>query len=301
MNHKITQKIVKQTIKPPQPDSHKGENGNILIIGGSPLFHGAGRLAAKAALETTLAFATKTNDMVYFASTKENISYLKKNHDSFIGITRKQIPQYLKNADVVLAGTGLMREADKNRPDTNKEPEFTKQITKKILNQKIKTVLDAGSIQVIKPEDLKNQKTIITPHRNEMAQLFNLDPDHLATSHQSTIEEIKTITTTVQNCAAKYNTTILLKGPIDIVASQTNWFYSPGGNAGMTKGGTGDILGGVTAALFTRIADPVKAAAAASFIIKRTSENVWDKKLWLYNATDIAEAINKTIVAILRS
>ncbi len=297
---KVTKKLVKSTIKEPDPNSHKGENGNILIIGGSPLFHGAGRLAAKAALEVSLSLATKTNDMVYFASTPENLDYLKIKYDSFIGIKREQIDSYLKNSETILSGTGLMREPDPGLKESEKEAEFTKDVTLKVIKSNKKVVLDAGSLQVIEPEILKeNKRIIITPHRKEMSKLFNVKTEELLLTHSAEKKEIEKVAELVQKFARKYEITILLKGPIDIIANKNNWLYSTGGNVGMTKGGTGDVLAGLTAALYSQSDDALNIAAAASFINKKTGDLLWKDKKWFYNASELADKLRDTLVSII--
>ncbi len=47
----------------------------------------------------------------------------------------------------------------------------------------------------------------------------------------------------------------------------------------MHKGGTGDVLAGVIAALYSRINDPLLAAAAGSFLVKRAGEELWKNNL----------------------
>ena len=298
--HKITKKLILQAIAPPDPNSHKGQNGRVLIIGGSPLFHGAGRLASKAAWEVILSFTSRANDMVYFCSTKKNLDYLKCQQECFIGIIREQVNSYLKICDVVLVGTGLMREPEVNWAETKKEPLITKELTKKVLQSNKKAVLDAGSLQVVSLKDLKGKKKIIiTPHQKEMSKLFNITPELLTTFHNSSLEKIKKVASIVKKTAEKYQITILLKGPVDIIADQQDWYYSEGGNAGMTKGGTGDVLAGIVTAFYGRSDNPLLAAATASFICKKTGEDLWKKKKWLYNATDLSRQLNKTIIKII--
>lgn len=298
----VSSSFVKKALIFPDENSHKGQNGKILIIANSPLFHGAGRLSALALYETITLFASKTNDMVYFCSTKENINYLKQKQETFIGVLREEVDSYIKSADVILAGPGLMREEEKNRPDTKGEALQTLSLTKKVLESDKKLVLDAGSLQVINPDDLMGKtKVIITPHRMEMANLFGVKSVDLVLSHQSSFAEISRVAKIVQDISGRYNITILLKGPVDIIASKNSWFYVRGGNGGMTKGGTGDVLAGVAAAIYSRTDDPVLAASAASFILKETADDLWKESLWLYSATDLVNSIVQTTKKILSS
>lgn len=299
--HQIDRKIIKETIKLPDPNSHKGENGRILIIGGSPLFHGASRLSAESAYEVILSFASKLADMVYLCSTKENLEIFKNRLETFIGITREQLDNYLPLSDVVLSGPGMMRVEEPGRSETRNEPRITLELTKKVLKSDKRLVLDAGSLQVIKAGDLQNKKhVIITPHRREMSKLFNIDEKDLITSHKDSYNKIESVAKRVQEKAQALKVTILLKGPIDIVASPSGWFYIRGGNAGMTKGGTGDVLAGVVAALYSRVDDPLLAASIGSFIVKKTAEKLWEKHLFLYDAKDLVEELRDVLVENIR-
>ena len=47
----------------------------------------------------------------------------------------------------------------------------------------------------------------------------------------------------------KYKCTIILKGVKDYVVNKNEFKINTTGNAGMTKGGTGDVLGGLVVAL----------------------------------------------------
>src|SRR3989344_6364059 len=283
-SHLVTNTIVKEAIPEIAPDSHKGQNGKILIIAGSPLFHGSGSLSAKGALEIISVFASRTNDWVYICTSQENLKYLKERHEAFIGIGRGQIDLYLREADVVLCGPGLMREKEINFPETDNEPEITKELTRKTLASSKKLVLDAGSLQVISRNDLRGKTNIIiTPHQKEMAKLFDIEVEKFQTKHNMSFSEISKIGEFVKSIAEKYKITILLKGPIDIIADSTNWMYTPGGDSGMTKGGTGDVLAGITAAIYSRTDSPILAAATASYINKKAGEMLAERYNYLYN------------------
>lgn len=290
-------------LKPLSPDSHKGENGKItLIVGGSPLFHGAPQLSALAANQIVNRFASITNDMVYLCTTPEVISYYKAAQPTFLAITREELDEYLSQSNVVMIGIGMMRIAEEDREETKNEPQITKELTLKVLSSGKKIVLDGGSIQVIKPEDLiTNGKIIITPHHKEMANLFGLDINTLKIFHDSSISEISKLGELIFSIANKYKITILLKGPIDIIANKDNWIYSKGGVAGMTKGGTGDVLAGVVASLYSREDDPLKASTAASYIVKRAGEILFQKYKNNFDAIDLEKQIGATFESLRES
>ncbi len=301
-NHLIDSSIIKKVITKLDPDSHKGQNGKILIVGGSPLFHGAGILSAQASFETLVALASRTNDMVYFCSTKENLEYLKQRQETFIGILREQLDDYLPVVDVVLVGPGLMREIDPELKETRIEPDETLKLTKKVLASGKKTVLDAGSLQVVKEEDLAvSNRVIITPHRLEMSKLFGIEVEKLIISHQSEFSEIERLGLLVQEMAKKTGVTILLKGPVDIIADSSNWAYSKGGNVGMTKGGSGDVLAGIVAAFYTKSDSAFLVASLGSFLNKKIGDSLNQKSSWIYNSSDLVKEINQVLTSVIKS
>lgn len=257
----------------PSSDSHKAQNGKVMLIGGSKLFH--------AASLWSLQIASRIVDMVFYCSTEENNEIVKQAKSEFrngIVIPRRQIDSYIQEADVVLIGPGMPRPEGKEEGDDD-----TKEITERLLKQypDKKWVIDGGSLQVIKPEDLP-KTAIVTPHIKEFETLFGV---------AITPEK-------VEEMAKKYGITILAKGEVDTVASPTQVVSISGGNAGMTKGGTGDVLAGLTAALYSKN-DAFLAACAASYINKKAGESL-SKSVGLYfNASDLADEIPKVMKDLL--
>ena len=98
--------------------------------------------------------------------------------------------------------------------------------------------------------------------------------------------------------AEKFGIVVLLKGEHDIVASQNQTVKVSGGNAGMTKGGTGDVLAGLVTSLYAKNG-AFASACAASFINKKAGESL-EKKLGIYfNASDLANEIPLVMYALL--
>jgi len=98
---KIGSEIVKSLYKPPK-DSHKGQNGKLLIIGGSERFHGAPLFAAK--------MASRIVDLVYFSSIPENNELIKKMKSKlcdFIAVPQDEVLKIVNEVDAVLIGSGL--------------------------------------------------------------------------------------------------------------------------------------------------------------------------------------------------
>ena len=262
MSHKYIQTLDNQScseilkqLKISDKDSHKGDNGKVLIIGGSSLFHAPPIWSA----ETVSHFA----DMVHLSSTSENIKLIHDMKVAFrngIVIPHSKILDYLKEDDVALIGPGMVRgegEFDINIDEYQdilkiiKEEKFSYAITKYLLKQfpNKRFVLDAGALQMMDKNWLlgMNEKVIITPHIKEFFSLFNIDLS------QRSVEDRIFI---IQETAKKYNVVILLKAVSDIISDGTVTYIIEGGNQGLTKGGTGDILAGLVVSLYAKN-DPV--------------------------------------------
>lgn len=274
---------LKQLYIPPQT-SHKGQNGKLLIIGGSKLFH--------AAPLWCLEIASRIVDMVFFASVPTNNEIVQKTKEQWrsgIVIPQEQIEEYIKEADAILIGPGMEREDNEfdrqqqyssvkdilSIPSEGQQTYFlTKYLLKKYPDKK--WIIDAGALQMLELSSLEplKGKCVLTPHLREFERLFDLDP---LSSH-------------VQDMAAKYNCTIVLKRHTDTVCNAIECTLVEGGNAGMTKGGTGDVLAGLIAALSCKN-DLFLAAKCSSYINKKAGEALFEKKGIYFNASDLAQEI----------
>lgn len=114
-------------------------------------------------------------------------------------------------------------------------------------------------------------RVIITPHPKEFERLFVMSP---------TRENVVAM-------ANEYGCIILLKGREDIICNSDQAVEISGGNPGMTKGGTGDVLAGLVASLACNN-DVWLSACAGSFFNKRAGESL-EKRMGIYfNASDLA-------------
>jgi hydroxyethylthiazole kinase-like uncharacterized protein yjeF len=263
----------------PDSDTHKGQNGKLLIVGGSELFHAAPIWAAD--------IATYFVDMIHFASTEENNEVLtsyKKAFRNGIVVKREDIEHYAKEDDVILIGPGLMR--------VGAEGEYTRTVTEKLLKNfpKKRFVLDAGALQMMDPSWMKNleEKAIVTPHQKEFETLFGEDITQLSIEKKQSMVEQK---------AKEFHCVILLKATTDIVSDGETTYVITGGNQGLTKGGTGDTLAGLTASLYTKN-DPVTSAVLASYFLKKAADSLREAKGYWYNTQDLIVKIPQIVKEI---
>lgn len=249
----------------PISSSHKGQNGKLMIVGGSHLFHAASLWSLKV--------ASRIVDMVFYSSVPENNRIIEKEKEQFhdgIIVPREKLEMYMGEVDCILIGPGLPRKEGEEQGDDD-----TKELTERLLRHypEKKWVIDGGSLQVIKPFCLP-KNSIITPHHLEFKNLFNLE------GTEKNVEEM----------AAKYNTVIVLKGESDLICSPDKCVKVSGGNPGMTKGGTGDVLAGLIAALYCKN-NNFLAATCGSYINKKSGEKLYEKVGIYFNASDLADEI----------
>jgi hydroxyethylthiazole kinase-like uncharacterized protein yjeF len=285
----------------PPADSHKGQNGKLLIIGGSSLFHAASLWA--------LTIASKIVDMVFYASVPENnqiVHELKKEFRNGIIVPRSNIESYIDEADCVLIGPGMERTA-KTLKAATEEPQSLGEIasledeglqayflTKYLLLKYPgkKWVIDAGALQMLEPVWLRPLKgnVIVTPHPVEFDRAESKDKENAVKG--------KTVEQRVALFAKTYACVVLLKGESDIVCSEDTCLAISGGNSGMTKGGTGDVLAGLVAALACKN-DMFLAAAAGSYFNKKAGEALFERVGYYFNSSDLAEEIPVVMKKIL--
>ncbi len=268
---KFEPKLLQQLYKP-SGDYHKGQNGKLLLIGGSKLFH--------AASLWSLQVASRIVDMVFYASVPENNEIVSKAKEEFrngIVIPRSKLADYINEVDCILIGPGLPREngIEEGDDDTKK---LTEALLKKYPDKK--WVIDGGSLQTIDPS-LLPKNAILTPHNQEFETLFGMQP-----SAENAMEMAK-----------KFGVVILLKGEKDIVCSLEKCVEISGGNSGMTKGGTGDVLAGLVASLYCKN-DAFLAACSASYINKKAGESLFEKVGTSFNSSDLASEIPRVMKSL---
>jgi len=296
-------KRLKQLYVPPQ-DSHKGQNGKLLVIGGSHLFHAASLWA--------LTIASRIVDMVFYSSVIENnqiVQELKKEFRNGIVVPRDAIEDYVGEADAILIGPGMVRTEQGVRDkalgasleEINKLEDEGLQsyyLTKYLLAKypKKKWVIDAGALQMMEPEWLLqlNGNVVITPHPGEFGRVES----GIKNKELKKELEKKSLEEKAQLFAREFHCIVLLKGEEDVVCSSDTCVSVSGGNAGMTKGGTGDVLAGLVAALSCNNSIFL-AACAGSYFNKKAGEALFEKVGYYFNASDLADEIPVVVRKLL--
>lgn len=261
----------------PNPDSHKGQNGKVLVVGGSELFH--------AASKWSLDMASKLVDMVFYASVPSNNELVaqekQREHErqakqSFwngIVVPQDELQSYAQEADVILIGPGM----DRSTETATKVHDLVQAFPEK------KWVIDAGALQMIDPK-LIPKASILTPHQGELEMLTQKGFDVAQ--------------------AVLAGMTIIVKGKVDVVHlldenGEVQALEVAGGNAGMTKGGTGDVLAGLAAGLYATQSAEV-AAVVASVTNKAAGDSLYERVGPYFNASDLVDEVPRVLWSLIK-
>lgn len=263
----------------PTDEVRKFEGGQVTIIGGSSLFHGAPILALKS--------ASRIVSMVYFSSPendKEVVANIKAGLGSFIWVPREEIDEYIEKSDAVLIGPGMMRNGkEKHGFACDEKGKETRDITLRLLKKfpHKRWVIDGGSLQVIKEQDIP-RAAVITPNNKEYRMLFG---EEIKANLKERVEQLA-------RKAIEKEIVILNKEVESVVTDGRRTRVIRGGNAGLIRGATGDILAGLTVGFLAK-SEPVLAASAASFLVKKAADRLATRYGLMYNADDVADETRK--------
>lgn len=255
------------SLKKYKGDEHKGYFGKVLVIGGSKEYVGAPYLTAKA--------AQKFCDLTYIITPKFVQNRIFDPTLIFIPCEDEEYLQNLnvdyKKFDCVIIGNGISLHVDKY-------------LLKDIIEKSRKIVIDADALKIINVENL-NEKCIITPHLGEFKALFNIDLYN---------ENIENKAKVVKNLAKQYNTTIVLKGKVDIIANAEKLKFNNKDCIRLTVGGTGDVLAGVIGGIYAQNDNAFESACAGTFLNGFAGEILF-KKNQNFDAFQLIETIPDAI------
>ncbi|MGL6298428.1 MAG: NAD(P)H-hydrate dehydratase [Methanobacteriaceae archaeon] len=288
--------------------SHKGNNGKILIVGGSSTYTGAPGISglagasAMGGLEASTAISSCV-DIVKIACPKHCKIALESYSPDFIvhgldgdniGMTNVNDIIYLSGeVDAVLIGPGLGLEED----------------TKKAVNvlvSKIKKpmVLDADALKLVDINLIKNKEDlIITPHLNEFKHFFEdavkesnssvrinkLDNNLDNLNYNQVSDKIAKFQTITKNIKG----TVILKGKYDLIFKGNKFKLNKTGNPGMTVGGTGDCLAGLATGLLGQGIDDFDTGILSTYINGKAGDLAKERYGYGFSASKMTRFIGK--------
>ena len=81
------------------------------------------------------------------------------------------------------------------------------------------------------------------------------------------------------------------KRHVDAIIAKDRVAYSSTGNAGMTVGGTGDVLAGLAAGILAQEKDLFRAACAAAYVNGKAGDLLMKKYGWGFTASDLVDKL----------
>lgn len=249
--------------------SHKGDHGEVLVVGGGP-YTGAPALAAQAAFRagTDLVRVACPSAVAREVQSFEEGLILRPFSGEMLEL--RHVDQLLDLAvghDAVVFGPGL----------GNAEGTLT--AVKRFLEEYDgRAVIDADALQVV-PDANTDATLLCTPHQGELRAMGGTTDDDWRERRDLVAE-----------FAADLGHTLLVKGAWDVVADGETSRVNRTGNPGMTVGGTGDVLAGAAGALLAT-QEPIDAAAIAAYANGRAGDLVVDERGYGLVASDLLDAL----------
>ena len=267
--------LVKKFIPSRKSSSRKGDNGIVLVVGGSYIYHGAPILSSIAALRCG-------TDLVYTCVPKINVTPTRAISPNLIviplvdqkltlGAVKKLVGALPRNLHSATIGMGLAIQ----------EKNSLLHLVKSLLDRDVRLSLDASALIPEILPILAHKNVVVTPHAGEFKRLFGDVPS------DSNLERIKL----VEENALKHGITILLKGPTDIISDGKITYLCEKNTPAMTVGGTGDVLSGLVAGLLSTNRNPLESAAAASYICGLAGKEVQEKLGLHITSMDLIDSI----------
>ncbi|MBV0903418.1 NAD(P)H-hydrate dehydratase [Haloarcula salina] len=255
------------------PASHKGDNGEVLVVGGGP-YTGAPALSAQAALRggaDLVRVACPAAVAREIQGYSENLILRPYDGDRLAPAHVDRLADLAASHDALVLGPGLG------------DADATLDAVADMLSRFDGTaVVDADALSVV-PEIETDADLVCTPHQGELVGMGG-----------ETDEDWRERMALVESFAAEIGQTLLVKGPYDIVSDGEQTRVGRTGNPGMTVGGTGDVLAGVTGALAC-VQTPLDAAAIAAYAVGSVGDRVVEDRGYGLVATDLLDEIPRVL------
>ncbi|MEC7712266.1 MAG: NAD(P)H-hydrate dehydratase [Thermoproteota archaeon] len=275
MSVTITSKLVKKFIPIRKSSSRKGDNGKVLVLGGSYIYHGAPALSSLAALRTGA-------DLVYTCVPKINVQSTRAVSPNLIvipladskltrGAVNKLLGQIPSDLDSSTIGMGL----------SIQDPEALKLLVKSLLDRDVRLSLDASALVNYILPLLSGKNVIVTPHPGEFKRMFGEVPPESKKSRIAMVEKF----------AKKHSVTIILKGSTDIISNGTTTYLNTKNIPAMTVGGTGDILSGIISGILAQNRDVLESAVTATYFNGLAGKMTQKKFGTHMTATDLLDVL----------
>ena len=261
-------------LPPRKRTAHKGDSGKALLCVGSPKYVGAALLSARACLAAgcgILFVACPRAPREALHSLPEAIGVCVG--EDWDERSCQKAMETLSGKQAIGIGCGV--------GDGDIAP-----LIETALRTRVPLVLDADGLNCLSRHldlyGLLHEKVILTPHPGEMGRLLEISScDVLADPIQ-----------TAKSFAQRWGCVVLLKGAATVVSDGRRTRIVAEGNAGLGKGGSGDVLTGIITGLLAQGVEPFDAACVGSFLLGISADRAYALlKERMLRASNVIEAL----------
>lgn len=281
----LTHEYVKTLLPPREETQAKWTFGRVMLCCGSAQMPGAAVMSARAALRSgvglcELASVPSVTAALTSAAPEAILGSLEEGEAGTVSVRAiEPLLVRAKRCSALLCGCGLTVCSD------------TRALVRALIQSYQGTlVLDADALNIVaeSPEILKTAAgaLLLTPHERELSRLLG--------GRRVSAEDAAAF-------AAGYRVTLLCKGGSEstVVGPGGTLYRLTAPNSGMAKGGSGDVLAGLTAGLAAQGAAPAEAAALGAYLHAMAGRLAREK----YGAramlpTDVIENIGEAFLSL---
>lgn len=224
-------------LPPRRQNTHKGDYGRVLVIGGAPGYTGAVRMAAEASLRVGAGLVT-------IATHPDHAGMLNIGRWELMvrGVQKgNQLREMIEAASVVAIGPGLSCSP------------WGREMWQSVLGISRPLVVDADALNLLAQAPHRSEDWILTPHPGEAARMLGWTGAKVQSSRREAVSLLR----------ERFGGTVILKGSGTLVHGKEELTVCDAGNPGMASGGMGDVLTGVLAGLMAQGLTPFEAAKEA--------------------------------------
>lgn len=236
--HMLSPADLRRFIPPRPADCHKGDFGRVVICAGSEGMAGAAAFCASACVKagaglTTILCRQSILPVLQALVPEAMCRALPEENGHLLPAAREIVRDALSGASAALIGCGLGRNADNML------------LLRAFREAECPVVWDADALNLLASHDgllPLGEQDVITPHPGEAARLLDQDAEDVTGDPLTALDALHELT----GC------TVLLKGARTLISDGLTAFVNRHASPALAKGGSGDVLAGVIAALLAR-------------------------------------------------
>ncbi|NNF47029.1 MAG: NAD(P)H-hydrate dehydratase [Desulfofustis sp.] len=273
-------------------NSHKGNYGHLLILGGSPGKTGAALLAARGAIRSGCGLvsicAPSGLNPIYESALAEAMTVVVKSPDFLSIDDRETILEHLADKTCVVIG-----------PGTGQQRETAELVLFLYEQLTIPMVIDADALNILarRKKDIgaPSGPRILTPHPGEMARLLGVTTKQVQADRRAAL----------QSCYDEFKTPdseliIILKGSASLTTGGEMVWLNRTGNPAMAAGGMGDVLSGLVGSFICQGMKPVDASRYGVYLHGCCGDDLQTRTGAGFSASDLADELPTVLGNIMR-